>query len=790
MEHALPSEVSGNEPPRGAASPVTPSRLRSNSRSTALSSTAAKANYTEAVEMVNELAPANRHGGLDRFENAILEEIEELRESAGTAAPESTSGKGSADRGQGSADHLPLYTSPPQPKAHSTLPSREFCRALLQLGLLLGRELCGGLILLAASIAVILVEAPSRIDKRCITLSNCTGYAPLAAEPDEPAGFQWPFGADDGEAGSQGPDAFDADDEFRLISELLLWMLRPLYSLAAARAASLFVWGVLSSPALQRFMPGILLLLIRSALSCPLCVPAMLFPVSNAVFRILYFDRTAWKNLFGLPSFVPASTWMLVAALAFVLIDAAVQFSQNQLTLRHYEDRSQSAFDQQQALRKIAAAARSAERRRVHRHGPYTKAPLDHGDSRRKLARPGHLSKLQEQLQRLAGPLDIGADLTEAGSLAQARRRALRLFKLILKEEALVTTASGRGSLISEAPEPAVDRETLLRWAFEGARSPPPKLAAALFSYGPWVTQDAFVQAVERSYKEQRLLTASVANFDRLQVILLRGLQCIWAFIFLVLLLRLPFIDVNLVSMLIPLTSALLIFFTLAGGVCAEVFTSFFFTYVTRPYDIGERVYVATPGSSPALSSLIVKDVEVLRTHFLTANGEAMVVSNSSVKNMALTNLSRSGKLTLLVQLMVPAATQSSKINELLDAIATFAVESGEWSECENQFGEAALDKGHLLLNIWPTSVLAAHDIMGVYGAKSRLLLFAHAYMQAAKIEYVLPVQPLRESAAPRTGFGGVVEQALSAAAVEKLTKKGSAAGSNFPFGVARGARS
>ena len=80
-------------------------------------------------------------------------------------------------------------------------------------------------------------------------------------------------------------------------------------------------------------------------------------------------------------------------------------------------------------------------------------------------------------------------------------------------------------------------------------------------------------------------------------------------------------------------------------------------------------MYVATPGQGPVLYSLIVKDIEVMRTHFLTANGEAMVVSNSSVKNMALTNLSRSGKLTLLVQLMVPVATQSSKINELLEAI-------------------------------------------------------------------------------------------------------------------------
>ncbi|EOD10179.1 hypothetical protein EMIHUDRAFT_358244 [Emiliania huxleyi CCMP1516] len=240
--------------------------------------------------------------------------------------------------------------------------------------------------------------------------------------------------------------------------------------------------------------------------------------------------------------------------------------------------------------------------------------------------------------------------------------------------------------------------------------------------------------------------------------------------------------------MLIPLTSALLVFFSLAGGLVAEVFSSFFFTYVTRPYDIGDRVYVATPGQGPVLYSLIVKDIEVMRTHFLTANGEAMVVSNSSVKNMALTNLSRSGKLTLLVQLMVPVATQSSKINELLEAITSYVSDgSGDWSACDNQFGEAALDKGHLLLNIWPTSVYAAHEIMAIYAAKSRLLLFCHAYMQAANIEYIMPVLPMRDSPGPRAGLAGVVEQALSAAAVGKLTAakgQGDGGGGGLPFGL------
>jgi len=59
-----------------------------------------------------------------------------------------------------------------------------------------------------------------------------------------------------------------------------------------------------------------------------------------------------------------------------------------------------------------------------------------------------------------------------------------------------------------------------------------------------------------------------------------------------------------------------------------------------------------------------------------------------------------------MVQLMVPAATPSAKISELTDAIAEYIKEkSCEWSAVDLMFGDALLDKGHLVLNIWPTSV-------------------------------------------------------------------------------------
>eukprot|EP00967_Tisochrysis_lutea_P147855 scaffold281538_cov36-Tisochrysis_lutea.AAC.3 len=101
--------------------------------------------------------------------------------------------------------------------------------------------------------------------------------------------------------------------------------------------------------------------------------------------------------------------------------------------------------------------------------------------------------------------------------------------------------------------------------------------------------------------------------------------------------------------------------------------------------------------------SLIVQDIYLLRTLFLTSNGvwapsyyrpatwhsgrarcppnrptplalagESMMLSNSVIKNMQLTNYARSGKITLLVQLTVPIATSSAKVTELLDAISDF----------------------------------------------------------------------------------------------------------------------
>ena len=126
-------------------------------------------------------------------------------------------------------------------------------------------------------------------------------------------------------------------------------------------------------------------------------------------------------------------------------------------------------------------------------------------------------------------------------------------------------------------------------------------------------------------------------------------------------------------------------------------------------------------------------------------HGELLLIENHLLRNMSVTNLSRSGELTLTVQVQVPSATPSQKVTELADAIRMYCNErEADWIGVDLLFSSTDFSSGHLNLDIWATCRHPAQDIMLVFGAKSSLLLFIHAYMQSANIEYVKPLNPIR----------------------------------------------
>ena len=94
----------------------------------------------------------------------------------------------------------------------------------------------------------------------------------------------------------------------------------------------------------------------------------------------------------------------------------------------------------------------------------------------------------------------------------------------------------------------------------------------------------------------------------------------------------------------------------------------------------------------------------------------------------------------------VPTATPSAKVTELVDSIKAYVAEKdSEWTAVDLLFGDIDFEHGHIRLDVWATCIFPAHEVLAIYSAKSRLLLFIHAYMQSASIEYIQPVLPVRQ---------------------------------------------
>ena len=204
-------------------------------------------------------------------------------------------------------------------------------------------------------------------------------------------------------------------------------------------------------------------------------------------------------------------------------------------------------------------------------------------------------------------------------------------------------------------------------------------------------------------------------------------------------------IGVGFTEFLLPSVSLLISFILIAGRAPSDFLSGAFYVLLARPYDIGDRITTADPGRAAELYSLVVKNIGLFRTHFLTSNGELLYIDNHALINKSITNLTRSGPITLMIRVQVPVATSASKITELVDSIGQYVEQrSTDWTGADILISAIEAEAGHLVMDIWATSNHPSHEVLKVYSARSALFLFVHAYMQSASIDYVRPVVPIR----------------------------------------------
>jgi len=217
---------------------------------------------------------------------------------------------------------------------------------------------------------------------------------------------------------------------------------------------------------------------------------------------------------------------------------------------------------------------------------------------------------------------------------------------------------------------------------------------------------------------------------------------------------------VSLTSIIIPFFTVLGTLILIMGRAPGELVSGALYSLFLRPFDIGDRITISKPGEKAVLYSLLVREIGIARTHFLTVNGELLHIENHVLRDMSMVNLSRSGPLTLLVEIKVSITTPASKMTELVDSIKLFAAEKeSDWTAIDAIFSDTNFDAGYLSLSIWASSKHAAAEVGLVNSAKSLLILFIHAYMQSANIESVQPLVPVKLS----NGVPSSLKEVLSA---------------------------
>ena len=433
-------------------------------------------------------------------------------------------------------------------------------------------------------------------------------------------------------------------------------------------------------------MPGSILLLLHSFQGWPATALAW----GGALVAIIHtdhFDSVAWDELQREERrFWAVCIWLLCGALTRGLWEAVLRWWLDNLTLRHFEQRTKVAYTAHKALRRIAAAARIAEAqekmlaRAVKRksgsaaapkakgvasaalspngitvgHASAGERPEDMGSPGAELAqastphsgsattskpRESRWGRLSSQLSRLSGPFELGSGFADAPTLGQARKRAIRVFTILARQNQLLASShdgvahdpngcsssgSNSGGNSGSHTPASLQRDRLLMWAFQlhglkdlAALSAASDAARSLPLLHESIEVDNFVGAIERCYKEQRLLTASVESFSRTHQLLHRICILLWAGCFF----AFGFFawGIELATWAIPSASALVSVIFLLGRVPSDFAAGATYTLLVRPYDIGDRISVSAPGAEPTMFSLVVKHIDLMRTHFITS---------------------------------------------------------------------------------------------------------------------------------------------------------------------------
>jgi small-conductance mechanosensitive channel len=197
----------------------------------------------------------------------------------------------------------------------------------------------------------------------------------------------------------------------------------------------------------------------------------------------------------------------------------------------------------------------------------------------------------------------------------------------------------------------------------------------------------AFVQSCDALYRRLRYFLATVKNSVSLDRVLENVLNSIYYFVLTLFLLSL--MNYNAWGLLVSMTSLLVSFSFAFGQTVSKYVQGIILIAVTRPFDLGDRVFLTPAGDverglENAGNGFFVEDITLSSTKLRFARtGEVAYIANNLLADMRIYNCNRSPNASVVIQPVVHiCALEKDNMKKFEEALRKYVAERPrQWAE-------------------------------------------------------------------------------------------------------------
>jgi small-conductance mechanosensitive channel len=251
------------------------------------------------------------------------------------------------------------------------------------------------------------------------------------------------------------------------------------------------------------------------------------------------------------------------------------------------------------------------------------------------------------------------------------------------------------------------------------------------------ITLQVFIESAGRLMDDLNALKASLDGSNQSAVAAVSSLVNVVFFVMFCFGLIFVF-DLNPASVIVPLGTVFVSASFAIGPTLANVISSIILVLITRPFDVGDRLYASDILEGKEL--LLVQRIELLSTTFTRSNNRLLTSPNWKLLSMNIENLRRSPNVVAKLEFSIPFETSARQLeNVRLRLDHYIKANTNEWRPGSERVRAVGIDGPSIKIVIFVTSRVMWSDVSRLFKMNHSLWLHVCASLNHEGIRFKSP---------------------------------------------------